>query len=491
MTSSLPLHKRLRNSQLLQTANYLNGHWQQHSPSGQLLTVNNPSTGEIIGHVPDMTTEIVNQTIEDASAAWQDFRQLTAKARADLLFRLRRQILDNADDLAAIITAENGKPLTEAHAEILSSANTIEWFAEEVKRLYGETIPPHLADKRLMTIRQPIGVVAAITPWNFPSSMITRKCAPALAAGCPIIVKPAPETPFSALALAYLSEQAGFPPGIFNVITGNAETLGQAICANKTVRMLSFTGSTAVGKILLKQCADTVKRVSLELGGNAPFIVFDDADLDKAVAGTIACKFRNTGQTCIAANRILVDESIFPTYLEKLTLAIKQLKQGDGFADDVQISTLINQSAVDKVNHFIDEAIEQGATLVTGGQVTQGLFFEPTILTGITPSMQMSCSEIFAPIAAIMTFSTEAEAIKIANDTDYGLAGYFYSQDVSRVYRVAEALETGMVGINTGAISTEVAPFGGIKHSGLGREGGKYGIDEYLEIKYLCLDVGE
>ncbi|MGY0400062.1 MAG: NAD-dependent succinate-semialdehyde dehydrogenase, partial [Ostreibacterium sp.] len=467
----MKLKNRLNNPAILRSANYLNGQWKYSTNQTSQLAVFNPATGEKMGHVPNMGVEIVNQTIQDANTAWTTFKTLTAKERADLLFRFRKQIMDNKDDLATIITAESGKPLTEAHAEIISSANTIEWFAEEVKRIYGETIPTHTHGKRLMTIKQPVGVVAAITPWNFPSSMVTRKCAPALAAGCPIIIKPAPETPFSALALAYLAEQAGFPAGIFNVITGDAATIGQAICDNKTVRMLSFTGSTKVGKILLEQSAKTIKKVSLELGGNAPFIIFDDADIPKAVAGSIASKFRNSGQTCISANRILVDKKIFPEYLSQLTQAVKSLKLGNGFDEDVQIGALINQHAIDQATALIKDAIDQGATLITGGKVKNGLFFEATILTNITPSMQITDQEIFAPIAAIMTFDTESEAIELANDTEYGLAGYFYSKNISRIYRVAEALETGMVGINTGMISTEVAPFGGIKQSGLGREG--------------------
>lgn len=482
------LAKQLNNPQLLQSANYLNGTWV-NTDNTQQFAVFNPATGEKIGEVPDMGADAVNQVIADANTAWQSFKKLTAKERADLLFRFRKQIMDNKDDLATIITAESGKPLSEAYAEIISSANTIEWFAEEVKRIYGETIPTHMHSKRLMTIKQPIGVVAAITPWNFPSSIVTRKCAPALAAGCPMIIKPAPQTPFSALALAALAEQAGFPPGIFNVITGDADTIGKAICSNKTVRMISFTGSTHVGKILLKQSAATVKKVTLELGGNAPFIIFDDADIDKAVEGTIACKFRNSGQTCISANRILVDKAVYPQYLQKLTAAVQSLSVGNGFDDSVQIGALINQEAADNAVAFVKDAVAQGASCVIGGQLENGLFFQPTILTHVSSTMNLSCREMFAPIAAIATFDSEAEAIALANDTDYGLAGYFYSKNISRIYRVAEALETGMVGINTGSISTEVAPFGGIKQSGLGREGSKYGIDEYVEVKYLCLDI--
>lgn len=480
---------KLNNPNLLKSANYLNGRWETAQSETKRLSVRNPSTGDVIGNVPNMGADVVNQVISDTETAWQSFKKLTAKERADLLFRFRKQIMDNKDDLATIITAESGKPLRESHAEIISSANTIEWFAEEVKRIYGETIPTHTHSKRLMTIKQPIGVVAAITPWNFPSSIVTRKCAPALAAGCPIIIKPAPETPFSALALAYLAEQAGFPAGIFNVITGDADTIGKAICDNKIVRMISFTGSTEVGKILLQQSAKTVKKVTLELGGNAPFIIFDDADIDKAVEGTIACKFRNSGQTCISANRILVDKKIFPQYLEKLNLAVQALKLGNQNDSDADIGALINQTAADNAVHFVKDALAQGARCVTGGKLEQGLFFQPTILTHVSPDMTLSCREMFAPIAAITTFDSEDQAIALANDTDYGLAGYFYSKNISRIYRVAEALETGMVGINTGSISTEVAPFGGIKQSGLGREGSRYGIDEYVEIKYLCLDV--
>lgn len=484
----MKLRNQLNNPDLLQSANYINGQWLRAVNHAQ-LSVFNPANGEKIGNVPDMSAEIVNQAVTDANLAWQSFKKLTAKERADLLFRFRKQIVDNKDDLAIIITAESGKPLVQSYAEIVSSANTIEWFAEEVKRIYGETIPTHTHSKRLMTIKQPIGVVAAITPWNFPSSIVTRKCAPALAAGCPIIIKPAPETPFSAIALAYLAEQAGFPPGIFNVITGNAEIIGEAICANKTVRMLSFTGSTHVGKILLEQSAKTVKKVTLELGGNAPFIIFDDADLDKAVEGTIACKFRNSGQTCISANRILVDRKILPIYVEKLKTAVQMMTLGNGFAENTDIGPLINQQAANNATQFVDDAIAKGATLITGGKLYEGLLFEPTILINVTDSMLLTTVEMFAPIAAIMTFDSEQQAIDSANNTDYGLAGYFFSKNISRIYRVAEALETGMIGINTGSISTEVAPFGGIKQSGIGREGSKYGIDEYVEVKYLCLDV--
>lgn len=477
----------LKNKALLRHENLIQGRWQT-APNQQSIAVKNPATGELIGYVPDMPDTMVQQAIASASAALPTFRELTAKGRADLLFRFRKAIMDNQADLAEIITAESGKPLKQAYAEIVSSANIIEWFAEEVKRIYGETIPPHAHSKRLMTIKQPIGVVAAITPWNFPSSIVTRKCAPALAAGCPIIIKPAPETPFSALALAYLSEQVGFPPGIFNVITGDAARIGAVICAHEEVRMLSFTGSTRVGKLLLAQSANTVKKVTLELGGNAPFIIFDDADIDKAVAGTIESKFRNSGQTCIAANRILVDEKIAPVYLEKLLAAVKQLKTGDPREADTDISALISHTAVERVASAVNEAVAQGADLLMGGE-QYAQFYTPTILTNTKPEMRVNQIEMFAPVASIITFKDEAEAIAIANQTHYGLAGYFYSKDISRIYRVAEALETGMVGINTGSISTEVAPFGGVKQSGLGREGARYGIDEYVEVKYLCLDV--
>ncbi|WP_407944978.1 NAD-dependent succinate-semialdehyde dehydrogenase [Ostreibacterium oceani] len=479
----------LDNPALLQQANFINGKWLSADSAPAKFAVTNPATDEIIGYVPSFGKATVDEVVTHADTAWQAFRRLTAKERADLLFRFRKQIMDNQHDLAKIITLEQGKPLTESLAEIQSSANTIEWFAEEVKRIYGETIPPHSHSKRLMTIKQPIGVTAAITPWNFPSSIVTRKCAPALAAGCAIVIKPAPETPFSAIALAYLSEQAGFPSGIFNVITGDEVELGKALCENKTVRMISFTGSTAVGRILLKQSADTIKKVTLELGGNAPFIVFDDADIDKAVSGTIACKFRNSGQTCISANRIIVDKSIYPEYLDKLSKAVATLKVGDGLSPDVQIGPLITHQSALRLQSLVEQAVDQGANLVTGGNILSGNFFAPTILTDTPPDIALTCDEIFGPVAPIMTFTDEAEAIAIANQTDLGLAGYFYSRNISRIYRVAEALETGMVGINTGSISTEVAPFGGIKQSGLGREGAKYGIDEYTEIKYLCIDV--
>lgn len=479
---------KLNNPKLLQQANLLNGQWISADKNNH-IKVFNPADGELIGYVPNLGKDEVNQVISDAHNAWAEYKKLTAKERADLLFRFRKQIVDNKDDLAQIITAECGKPLKEAYAEITSSANSIEWFAEEVKRIYGETIPPHVHEKRLMTIKQPIGVVAAITPWNFPSSIVTRKCAPALAAGCPIIIKPAPETPFSAIALGYLAEQAGFPKGIVNIITGDAQTIGEAVCDNSLVRMLSFTGSTQVGQHLAMQSAKTVKKITLELGGNAPFIVFDDADIDKAVEGAIACKFRNSGQTCISANRFFVHRNVYNRFVKRLIERIQGLKVGNGFNENTDIGPLINQKAVEKAEYLLTEAIHSGAKLIHGGNRLSGLFFAPTIISDITPDMAIAKQEIFAPIAAISQFDSEEEVINKANASEMGLAAYFYSKDISRIYRIAEALETGMVGINTGSISTEVAPFGGIKQSGIGREGSLYGIDEYSEIKYLCLDV--
>lgn len=479
---------KLNDPQLLQQANLLNGQWIAADKDNH-IKVYNPTTGELIGYVPNLGKDEVNQVIADAHLAWTNYKKLTAKERADLLFRFRKQIVDNTDDLAQIITAEEGKPLKESYAEIISSANSIEWFAEEVKRIYGETIPPHVHEKRLMTIKQPIGVVAAITPWNFPSSIVTRKCAPALAAGCPIIIKPAPETPFSAIALGYLAEQAGFPKGIVNIITGDAEIIGKAVCSNNLVRMISFTGSTKVGQQLAMQSAKTVKKVTLELGGNAPFIIFEDADIDKAVAGAIACKFRNSGQTCISANRFFIHETVYERFIERLQTEIANLYIENGNAAPTNLGPLINEKAVQKAEHLLANAIANGAHLICGGKRLSGLFFAPTIVTGITAKMAISQTEIFAPIVAITKFSSEEEVIGQANASEMGLASYFYSKDISRIYRVAEALETGMVGINTGSISTEVAPFGGIKQSGVGREGSRYGIDEYSEIKYLCLDV--
>ncbi|HEY5718590.1 MAG TPA: NAD-dependent succinate-semialdehyde dehydrogenase [Motiliproteus sp.] len=479
----------LNNASLLQQQAYINGEWSA-AKSEQRFAVTNPSTLALIAEVPDMGADETRAAIDAADHALPAWRALTAKARSVLLRRWNDLILENQEDLAKLMTAEQGKPLAEARGEVIYGASFIEWFAEEAKRVYGDVIPAHGTDKRLITIKQPIGVVAAITPWNFPIAMITRKVAPALAAGCTVVVKPGEDTPLSALALAELSRQAGIPAGVFNVVTTNqSPVVGKALCDDSRVRKLSFTGSTPVGKLLMQQCAGTVKKVSLELGGNAPFIVFDDADLDAAIAGVMASKFRNAGQTCVCTNRILVQDGVYDTFVAKLAAATAQLKVGDGFADGVTTGPLINAKAVAKVQSLVNNAIREGATLYQGGDAsTQGdNFFAPAVLTDITPAMEIANAEIFGPVATVFRFSDEAEAVRIANDTPFGLAAYFYSRDIGRVWRVAEALEYGMVGINEGIISTEVAPFGGVKESGIGREGSKYGIDDFVEIKYLCM----
>jgi succinate-semialdehyde dehydrogenase/glutarate-semialdehyde dehydrogenase len=398
-------------------------------------------------------------------------------------------MMENQEDLAVLMTAEQGKPLAESKGEIAYGSSFVEWFAEEAKRVYGDTIPQHQPDKRIVVIKEPIGVVAAITPWNFPNAMITRKCAPALAAGCPVVIKPATQTPFSALALAELAERAGFPPGVLNILTGSAKDIGGEMTSNPLVRKLSFTGSTEVGKQLMQQCAGTVKKVSLELGGNAPFIVFEDADLDAAVEGAIMSKYRNTGQTCVCANRLLVQDKVYDAFADKLGKAVAKLKVGDGLKGETQQGPLIDMKAVEKVEEHIQDAVSKGAKVVAGGKRHQlgGSFFEPTILVEVTPQMKVAREETFGPVAPLFRFKTEEDAIRLANDTEFGLAAYFYSRDIGRVWRVAEGVEYGIVGINTGIISTEVAPFGGMKESGIGREGSKYGIEDFLEIKYLCM----
>jgi succinate-semialdehyde dehydrogenase/glutarate-semialdehyde dehydrogenase len=443
----------------------------------------------VIGSVPKLGTEETRRAIVAANHAWSSWRAKTAKERAQLLRRWYELILENKEDLAQIMTIEQGKPITESRSEINYGAAFIEWFAEEGKRAYGDVIPATVEGQHLVVIKQPIGVVAAITPWNFPNAMITRKCAPALAAGCTVVVKASSETPYSALALAVLAERAGIPAGVFNVITGPAQIIGQELTANPLVRKLSFTGSTAVGKLLMRQCADTVKKVSLELGGNAPFIVFDDADLDAAVAGAMASKFRNTGQTCVCANRIFVQDKVYASFTEKLLQVVKKLKIGNGLQEDVQQGPLINMAAVEKVEKHIADALSKGAKLVCGGQRNKlgGTFFDPTILTEVTANMLVAHEETFGPLAPLFRFKEDADVIAMANATEFGLASYFYARDIARVWRVAEDLEYGMVGINTGIVSNEVAPFGGVKESGIGREGSKYGLEEYLEIKYLCM----
>ena len=478
---------------LLKNQAYLNGRWCDHS-AGQSFAVTNPANAEVISEVPDMGAAETRTVITEANAAWSGWRQLMAKERAQIIRRWFELVMDNQQDLARILSWEQGKPLAEASGEIAYAASFIEWFAEEAKRVYGDVIPHTVPDRRLLVIKQPIGVVCAITPWNFPTAMITRKAAPALAAGCPIIIKPAPDTPLSALALAELADRAGFPAGIFNVITSNqAAEVGQEMTANPLVRKISFTGSTAVGKILMRQSADTVKKVALELGGNAPFLVFDDADIDAAVEGAMASKYRNSGQTCVCANRLIVQDKVYDEFAEKLAAAVAKLQVGEASEANVQQGPLINEAAVAKVEDHISDALSKGASIAVGGQRHQrgGTFFQPTVLLNVDNSMKVAVEETFGPVAPIFRFSHEEQAIAMANDTEFGLCAYFYARDVGRIWRVAEGLETGIVGINEGIISTEVAPFGGVKESGLGREGSRYGIDEFLEMKYLCMGLGK
>jgi len=478
----------MRDPDLFRTRAYLDGKWV-NADNGATFPVTNPADGAILGQVPDMGAAETRRAIAAAEAAWPAWRAQTAKARAGLLRRWFDLIMANQEDLALLMTSEQGKPLAEARGEVAYGASFVEWFAEEGKRVYGDAIPAHAPDKRLLVLREPVGVVAAITPWNFPLAMITRKVAPALAAGCTAVVKPAEDTPFSALALAVLAERAGIPTGVFNVVTGDAEAIGAELTGNPTVRKLSFTGSTEVGKLLMRQCAGTVKKLSLELGGNAPFIVFDDADLDAAVTGALASKYRNSGQTCVCANRMLVQEGIYDAFAEKLAAAVRELQVGPGTESGSQQGPLINSAALEKVEGLLADAVDKGARVLTGGHrhARGGTFFEPTVVCDVTPEMRMTREEIFGPVAPLYRFSTEAEALRMANDTRYGLAAYFYSRDIGRIWRVSEGLEYGIVGINEGIISTEVAPFGGMKESGIGREGSRYGIDEFLEIKYLCL----
>lgn len=464
------------------------GQWRS-SVSGEVIEVNNPATGEIIGTIPAMTAEEVDEVIDQAEAAWLPWRRLTAKERAARLRAWYELMVQNHEDIATLMTTEQGKPLSEARGETLYAASFLEWFGEEAKRVYGDVIDHPLPGKRIVVIKQGIGVTAAITPWNFPAAMITRKCAPALAAGCPVIVKPAKQTPFTALALAELANRAGFPPGTVNVITGPASDIGNTLTTSPKVRKLSFTGSTEIGKLLMAQCAGTVKKVSLELGGNAPFIVFDDADIEAAVTGAIASKYRNAGQTCVCANRILVQNAVYDEFSDKLSSVVAELKVGNGLDPDVQQGPLIDMAAVEKVELHIEDAVNHGAAVAVGGERHElgGSFFQPTVLTQVSPNMLINREETFGPVAPLIRFHDEDEAVSIANDTEFGLAGYFFSRDIGRVWRVAEALEYGIVGINEGIISNEVAPFGGVKESGIGREGSKYGIEDFLEIKYLCM----
>lgn len=477
---------QLNDPRLFRQTAYINGEWIS---SPQTLEVLNPADNSLLGTVPNLGETETAAAITAANNALPAWRSKTAKERAAILRNWFNLILENQEDLAVMMTLEQGKPLAESKGEVIYGASFIEWFAEEAKRVYGDIIPEPMGGRKILVLKQAIGVVAAITPWNFPNAMITRKCAPALAVGCTVVIKPAESTPFSALALAELAERAGFPKGVINIVTGNPKPIGAELTRNPLVRKLSFTGSTAVGKLLMQQCAGTVKKLSLELGGNAPFIVFDDADLDQAVAGVLASKYRNTGQTCVCANRLLVQNSIYDAFAEKLTAAVLKLKVGQGLETGVQQGPLINAAALQKVESHVQDALSKGAKLLCGGaaHALGGTFYQPTILGDVTPNMRIAREETFGPVAPLFRFHNEAEAIALANDTEFGLAAYFYSRDLGRVWRVAEALEYGIVGINEGIISTEVAPFGGIKESGFGREGSKYGLDDFLEIKYLCM----
>ena len=482
----------IQNSQLLRSTSFIDGKWTAADDASCLL-LRNPANGEIIAEVANCGAIETNRAMAAADAAWPAWRTLTAKQRAQLLRRWFELILQNTEDLAQLITAEGGKPLAEARGEVAYGASFVEWFAEEGKRAYGETIPATAADKRLVVIKQPIGVCAAITPWNFPLAMITRKVAPALAAGCTVVIKPAEQTPLTALALAVLAEEAGLPPGVFNVITGDPVAIGGQLTASPIVRKLSFTGSTEVGRLLMAQCAATVKKVSFELGGNAPFIVFDDADLNAAVDGALIAKYRNAGQTCVCANRFLIQSGIYDAFAERFAARVRDMKVGPGTEDGVLQGPLIDAAALAKVESHVADAVALGARLLCGGSRHDqgGNFFQPTVLADMTPAMRVAREETFGPVAPLFRFETEAEAVAMANDTEFGLAAYFYTRSLARSWRVGEALEYGMVGVNTGLISNEVAPFGGIKQSGIGREGSKYGIDDYLEIKYLCFDINE
>jgi len=477
----------LEDADLMRHQAYIGGRWCD-ADSGATFDVTNPATGETLGTVPNMGAAETRRAIEAAKNAWAAWRRKPAKERSALLRRWNDLMVANVDDLGKLMTAEQGKPLAEAKGEVLYAASFIEWFAEEAKRVYGDTIPSPWNDRRLVVIKEPIGVCAAITPWNFPAAMITRKAGPALASGCTMVAKPAEATPLSALALAVLAERAGIPAGVFNVLTGEPREIGGEMTSNPDVRKLTFTGSTEVGRILMKQSADTIKKLSLELGGNAPFIVFDDADLDAAVEGAIVSKYRNAGQTCVCANRLIVQSGVYDAFAEKLVAAVKKLKVGNGLEADVDQGPLIDRSAVEKIQDHIQDAVSHGARVLLGGkQHPLGqTFFEPTVLADVTPKMKVAREETFGPLAPLFRFETDEDAVRLANDTEFGLASYFYSRDVGRIWRAAEGLESGIVGINTGLISNEVAPFGGVKQSGLGREGSHYGMEEFVEVKYLC-----
>ncbi len=480
----------LKDQTLFRQQCFIDGHWID-AEDGSTLSIVNPFDSSLLGTVPSLGVAETRRAIAAAETAWKNWRTRTAKDRSEALSRWADLCLEHRDDLATILTLEQGKPLAEAKGEITYGTSFIQWFAEEARHIYGDTISSNHADQRIVVLKQPVGVAVAITPWNFPNAMITRKAAAALAAGCTIVVKPAPETPFSALALAELAQRAGIPAGVFNVITGEATAIGPELTSNPTVRKLSFTGSTEVGRILLQQCAATIKNTSMELGGNAPFLIFADADLDKAVQGVMISKFRNGGQTCVCANRIFVEDAVYDVFTEKLTNAVLALRVGNGLDKDTAIGPLINQDALAKVESHVADALNRGARVICGGKrhALGGTFYQPTILTEVSSESQLMKEETFGPVAPLIRFSSEEDVIRMSNDTEFGLASYFYTRDINRAWRVAEALEYGMVGINEGLISTEVAPFGGVKQSGLGREGSKYGIEEYLEIKYLCFGI--
>jgi succinate-semialdehyde dehydrogenase/glutarate-semialdehyde dehydrogenase len=478
----------LKDPSLFRQQCYIDGRWVD-ADSSRTIPVNNPATGEILGTVPNMGAAETRRAIEAANTAFPAWRAKTAKERSAILRKWFDLMMANQEDLAKILTAEQGKPLAEARGEIAYGASFIEWFAEEGKRIYGDTIPQHLTDRRIVVLKEPIGVCAAITPWNFPNAMITRKSGPALAAGCTMVLKPATATPYSALAMAELGERAGIPKGVFSIVTGGSSAIGGEMTSNPIVRKITFTGSTAVGKMLLEQCSKTVKKASMELGGNAPFIVFDDADIDAAVDGALASKYRNSGQTCVCANRLLVQDKVYDVFAAKLAEKVKMMKVGNGMEPGVVQGPLIDKAAVEKVEEHIEDAVAKGAKVLAGGRrhALGGTFFEPTVLANVNTTMKVTKEETFGPVAPLFRFKDEKEAIRLANDTEFGLASYFYGRDIGRVWRVAEALEYGIVGVNTGIISTEIAPFGGVKESGIGREGSKYGIEDYLVIKYVAI----
>ena len=477
----------LKDPSLLREAALVGARWIEADSGG--IAVKNPATGALVGHVPKLGAAETREAVEAAAAAQKEWAARTAKERAGVLRKWFELMIENKDDLGRILTMEQGKPLAEATGEIVYGASFVEWFAEEARRLYGDIVPGHQKDKRILVMKQPVGVVAAITPWNFPNAMITRKAGPAFAAGCAMVLKPASQTPFSAIALAVLAERAGLPAGLFSVVTGSAREIGAELTANPAVRKLTFTGSTEIGAELYRQCAPTIKKLGLELGGNAPFIVFDDADLDAAVEGALIAKFRNNGQTCVCANRIYVQDAVYDAFSDKLAAAVGKLKTGNGFDEGVTLGPLIDMAALEKVEEHVADAVQKGGRVVSGGRrhALGGTFYEPTVIAGVTPEMAVAREETFGPVAPLFRFTDEDDVIAQANDTEFGLASYFYAKDLSRVFRVAEALEYGMVGVNTGLISTAEAPFGGVKLSGLGREGSRYGIEEFTEIKYVCL----